>query len=369
MTQSPHSVISDAKKPKDMKSILYHRLILITAALILASGIMEAQKVERNVTKNFTYNPGTSLNIDAKFGNVNILESDDNTVVVEANIWVESDNEKLAKELAESLDAEISASSNDINVTSVFPPKLPSRNNTKFGIDFTIHAPAGINLSLDNKYGAVYLEKISGLAHIEVSYGTLKAQSLIHGRENDLNEVILNYSTGTIDKAGWMKINLAYSKLSISEAKAVVALSMYSGLVLDECSSIVVESKYDIYKIGEIKNYVGDLKYSNLSADEISEKFEISSSYSNVKIGEIGVNFKNIKIDNMRGSYKIGINAGASFTIKGEAIRGDIAVSGVDNLSEQIENADKYISGRYGSNPKANVNITVKEGKVRISVE
>ncbi len=352
-----------------MKSSLRLAAVLIALTLPVICQGLAAQRSERTVTREFKYTSGTTLNIDSKFGNINILNSDDNSITVVATLWANSDNKKLSDDLAGKLDAQISESGTDISISSVFPDKLPSRDNTQFGIDFTIHAPAAVAVNLKNRYGAVYIEDLSGLAMIDVSYGNLKAGSLSRGKENTLNEVNLSYSTGSISSVSWLKISLAYSKLNISEATALVALSKYSGLNLEECSSLVVESKYDTYKISELKNYVGDLRYSNLSADEIAGKFEITSSYSVVKVDEIGGNFESIKIDNTRGSYKLGISGKSSFTIEGEAKRGDISVDGIENLNKRVENDDKYISGSYGSNPKSTVNVVSTEGSVKIKVD
>ena len=352
-----------------MKTTSYlRRTSFIALNLLLFSSGLYAQRTERHITREFNYTSATRLSIESKFGNVNILNSDKEMVSVDATIWVTGGNQKLSDDLSGDLDAEITESDGTITVKSIFPDKLPSRNNTQFGIDFTIHVPESITLNLENKYGAVYIDNLSGPVNIDVSYGNLKIQSLNHGKENPLNEINLAYSTGSITSAEWLKLNLAYSKLTIGQATAVVALSKYSGLILDECSSLVVESKYDTYRTGELKNYVGDLKYSNLSAARITGKFEITSSYSVIKVEEIGDHFETVKIDNTRGSYKIGVSSGSSFTIEAEAKRGDISVNGVDDLNKRIENADKYISGKYGSNPTGKINVSSTEGSVQINV-
>ncbi len=352
-----------------MKSSVYCRILLVLAVLFPALLSLNGQSVERTISKSFSYVTGATLNVDAKFGNVNILTSDNKTIEVEALIWVKSDDKRVAEDLAAQLDAEISEDNGDINVRSEIPDRISSRENTKFGVDFTIHVPTSIALNLRSRYGAVYIEELAGLAKINVSYGNMKIQSLTHGKDGDLNEINLSYSTGSINEAAWLKLNLSYSKLSITEARAIVALSKYSGLSVDECSSLVVESNYDIYKVGEMKNYVGDLRYSNLTAEEITGKFEISSSYSVVKVGEFGDQFESIKIDNKGGSYKLGISAASSFNIKGEAKRGDISVDGMDNLTKKIENADKYISGSYGTGQKSEINIVATEGSVKINIK
>ncbi len=351
-----------------MKFSEFYLYVVLTVFLSLPANV-SAQRVERKITKDFPYDKNTSLSVDTKFGEVNILEGEGKSVIVEATIWVTSDNERLAEELQQEMEAKITESEGTISVSSVYPERIPSRNNTKFGIDFTIHAPPSITLELEHRYGPLYIERITGYSTIHLSYGTLKIQELLHGKDQPINNLQLDYSTGSISEAGWLKLNLSFSRLSIGEATAVVSLSRYSGLTVDECSSLVADSKYDTYKVGEMKNYVGDLRYSNLTADEVASKLEVESSYSTVKIGEIGSSFESVKIDNNRGSYRLGVSSASAFTIEGEAHRGDIQVNGMDNLNKRIENDDKYIYGSYGTNPHGKMNITSKEGSVKIIIE
>jgi hypothetical protein len=251
----------------------------------------------------------------------------------------------------------------------VIPDKMPSNERVKFSVDINIHAPSDINLTLSSKYGSVYIEELSGIAVIDISYGNIKIMELNRGNQKPLNKLNMSYSTGTIEEAGWLVTDLSYSKLSIEEASALVVLSKYSGLNIEECSSLVTESKYDTYRISELNNYVGEVKYGNLSIDELSTKFDINSSYSSIKIGEVDQNFESIRIENSRGSAKLTIDDGSSFKFYGEAKRGDISISGIDNINKRVENADKYYEGQHGTNQKSNVEIYSTEGSVKISVE
>jgi len=342
-------------------------LFLITLILTLSNG--NAQKLDKSFTESFKADKSTILEIDSKFGEVKIMTWDENSVEVNVDIWVESNREERAQELLSNLDAEVSASGERIIVKSVLPDKLNTRKDTKFRIDFTINAPPYVNLELSSKYGSVFVDEFSGHADISVSYGNMKVRELTRGKEKPLNHINLAYSSGSIEEAGWLKIDMSYSKISIDEATAIMAISKYSGLTLDEGSSLVIESKYDTYSLGELNNFLGEMKYGNLKIEELFKKFEIESAYSSVKVEEIGPDFELISIENSRGGYKIGISDQASFTLKGEAKRGDISVSGMENLNKRVENADKYIDGTYGSNPSATVNLEVKEGSIKIVLD
>lgn len=342
---------------------------LVFFSMALTIPMATGQKIEKNMKESFKADKSTLLDVDSKFGEVRILAWDKNEVEVNANIWVESKREDYAKELLSKLDAKITVADNKISVKSVIPDKLNTKKDTKFRIDFTINAPEYLNVDLSSKYGSAFIDELSGHANLHVAYGNLKIMELTRGQEKPLNTINLAYSTGNIQEAGWFKLDMSYSKLSIEEAQAVVAISKYSSFALEECSSLVIQSKYDTYSLGELNNFLGELKYGNLKIGELSKKLEIESAYTSVKVEEISSDFEMIKIDNSRGGFKLGISENASFNIKGTAIRGDIDVSGMDNLNRKVENANKYIDGTYGSNPGSTIDIEVKEGSVKIDLD
>lgn len=342
---------------------------LILIILLFTMSNSNAQKLEKSFTESFKTDKSTILEIDSKFGEVKIMTWDENSVEVNVDIWVESSREERAEELLSNLDAEVSSTDDRITVKSILPDKLNTRKDTKFRIDFTINAPPYINLELSSKYGTVFVDALGGHAHISVSYGNIKVRELSRGKEKPLNQINLAYSTGSIEEADWLKLDLSYSKISIDKATAIMAISKYSGFTLEEGSSLVIESKYDTYSMGELNNFLGEMKYGNLKIEELFKKLEIESAYSSVKVEEIGPEFELISIENSRGGYKLGIDDDASFILKGEAIRGDISITGMENLNKQVENADKYINGTYGSSPSATINLEVKEGSIKIVLD
>ncbi len=346
------------------KRIIYSMIILLCL-----SAELRAQRTEKNIEESFSVNAETILDIDSKFGEVRVLEWNEDRVEVKADIWVESNNKETAEKLLAELDAKISKTDNRIIVESILPPRLTTNKKTQFRIDFEILAPASIDLELSSKYGSAYLEKISGHADISIAYGNLKIRELHRENEKPLNSIDLAYSSGNIEEAGWLKMDLAYSKLSMSEAHALMAISRYSSLSVDETSSVVIDSKYDTYSLGELNNFLGEMKFGNLKIGEVRKQFDIESGYTSVGVEEITESFESVKIDNNRGGYKLGLSENASFTLNGYASRGDIVVEGMQGLNKKTENSDKYVEGSYGNNPKSKIEIDVKNGSVKIHLK
>lgn len=345
---------------------LYISLILLSFPFLSMNTF--SQRIEKKIDKSFTAQASTTISVESKFGEVRVLKSESSAIQVNAVMWVEGKNEKQAKELLSDMGVDISQTGSDISIKSNFPEISGSRNGLKFQIDITIEAPTQVNLNLKSRYGSTYIAEIDGLLNVDIAYGSLQAG--IFGRKNEkpLNQLNLSYSSASVENAGWLKTELAYSKLSITKANAIVAVSKYSVLSVEDCSSLATQSKYDTYKATRINNYVGNHSYCNVKITELSKLLEVTSSYTNVKVDMINAGFESIKVSNTRGNYRLGVSRKSSFTLNGAASRGEVAVNGMDKLEKRQENADKFISGQYGTNPTGKIELKSVEGSVIIDL-
>jgi hypothetical protein len=347
------------------------RINLTLVFLILFTTIISAQLAERVIKEEYNADQETILNIDSKFGQVEILNWTKPLISVEVRLKVESDHQDYADETLQKLNAELTQNGNEIFIKTIVEDKITStsRRKVKFSVDYTIYAPEWINVKLLNKYGSVFIEVIDGMADINVQYGSLNIRKL--GRENvkPLNQLSLAYSKGSIENASWLKANLAYSKLSIEDGQAIICISKYSSLSSENVNSLVVDSKYDTHSVNTIRNFAGEMKYSNLKMGEMSGKMSINSSYTNVKVDKIMSDFESLAIENVRGGYRVGISENASFNLNGEAYRGDITVDGMDNLNRKVINSDKTVWGTFGEKAiKGEINIVTRDGGVKVVV-
>lgn len=352
-----------------MKKNFILRNLAIIALLIFTSGLSAQTRVERNLEKEYNVAENSSIIVNSKFGEVKVLSWEKNSVKVTASIWVTNPKESTAQNFLEKLDVEIGQSGNEIFVKSVFPDKMNTGKDTKFQIDFTIHAPKNINLDIDSRYGTLFIDENSGIVSLDVRYGNATIGTLTRGKEKPLNEINLAYSTANIEQAGWLKMDNSYSKANIAEARAIVIISKYSGLSVEDCSSIVSNSKYDSYRFGILNNFNGELKYSNIKIEELSKKFEYTGNYSSVNIDRLNKSFELVKIDNTYGGVKIGIDDDASFRFSGTAVRADIIVPGLEVSSKKVENTTKIIEGNKGNNPTSSIEVITKQGNVKFYID
>jgi hypothetical protein len=229
--------------------------------------------------------------------------------------------------------------------------------------------PKTIPLTLSNKYGSVFINELASTSTIDVKYGKLTANKILHDSQQPLTKVVLGYSNATIQECKWVKMDIKYSKIQIAQSKAIIMQSKYSKIYVDNGSSLICESKYDTYELGKLANLVALAGYTHFKMAELSNKLQIESKYSDVEIDNVPAGFEQIKIDNSYGSYKIGITQDASYRIDGNARYCKINYP-EDNgrVNRFNENNEMKVNGLIGRDERTKSSVIVNSnyGNIRL---
>jgi hypothetical protein len=358
-------------KEKVLKCIIAQ----ITFQLLLIS-LINAQdnQFKKNYDKVYEVNETTSLEISNKYGNVDIKDWDRESVSIAVEVKAIVSNENKAQNILDNIDVVFTESGSTIRVETIFAKefknafKLWNGDKRKYEINYTVHMPPTVPLNLFNKYGSVFINELSSTSNIEVRYGTLKANRIIHNDEKPLTQIILAYSDASIEDCKYSKIDIKYSKLQISASKALVVMSKYSKIFIDEGTSLVSNARYDNYRIGKLQNFVIETGYTNFKISEIKNKLQSDSKYSDFKIDYMPAGFEKIGINNKYGNYKIGIDKDASYNIEGHARYGDINYPDNSEVDAIKNKTELKVKGSVGSdkNSGSAVSINTSYGTIRL---
>lgn len=353
-----------------------HRISVATIllAFVFTATMVAQEKVGKELQKTFKVADNSKLSIINKYGNIDIKNSNNSTIDVLAQVTYEGISDEKAQELMSMISIENRTEGNNIYFETKyddnFGQKLNRINNgnKSFEVNYTVNMPHTVSVDLSNKYGNIFVDKISAASKIAVKYGKLKANDISSVNKSPMTEVILGYSDATIEICSWLKLTMKYSKVQVEESKALVVLSKYSKVFVERGSSIVTESKYDTYEIGSIANFVTDAAYSDFRFKSIGKKLHSDTKYSDVKVNYMPAGFENIRITNSYGSYNINIEEGASYKLKGIAKYGSISYPDNSRVNQFKENTSQEVEGRVGSNenPEAKVIIDTKYGAVKL---
>ena len=112
--------------------------------------------------------------------------------------------------------------------------------DSRVEINYYITIPEYLNLKIENKYGDVYMEDITGDFSISLSNGSFKANSL--GKNSTLN---LTFCDATINSLTSGKIDASFSEISSNEFGDVTINSISSKYEIKKAGTITIESRRD----------------------------------------------------------------------------------------------------------------------------
>jgi hypothetical protein len=325
--------------------------------------------------KDFATTAATQLEIVNKYGDVDIKDWNNASIAIEVKVIVRCENKEKADRIFYYILINFEQEGEIIRATTEFKDNISdffrgfNEDEKSLEINYSVFMPKTIPLNLSNKYGSVFINELASTSTIDVKYGKLTANKILHDSEQPLTKLVLGYSNATVQECKWVKLDIKYSKILIAQSKAIIVQSKYSKVYVDNGTSLICESKYDTYGLGKLNNMVANAGYTHFKIKELDNKLQIESKYSDVEIDDVPAGFELIKVDNSYGSYKIGIAPDASYRIDGYARYCKINYpednARVDRFNE---NTEMKVNGQIGRDEgtKSSVVVNSSYGNVKL---
>jgi hypothetical protein len=359
-----------------MKTSIFNlKACTLLVTLTVSAGILAQGPFTKEIKKEFAVNPNTQLEVVNKYGNVDIVNRADASLSIEVIVKVNIRDKERAEDLLKMIDINISQEGDQIKaITDIgedFGKYFRGFNSDNGGleINYKVSMPKTVPVNLSNKYGNVFIDELTSTSTIDVKYGKLTANKILHDSKEPLTKVYLSYSNGSIQETRWIELDIKYSKINITDSKALAILSKYSKVFVTNASSIVSESKYDSYEIGKLNNFITTAAYGHFTINSLSGKLQVETKYSDVIVDRISADFEGIKIDNSYGTYKLGIDPAASYKINGYSKYCSIVYPENNAKVNRLnENNEMKVNGIIGNaqNAKSEVSVTSHYGNIRL---
>ena len=332
------------------------RVLFLLIPIYLVSQVTFCQdKQVKKFKKVYPVTKNTLLQLNNKYGNIDIRDWDKNEISIEVTIVLENVSSQRAEQIFDKVNIVFSTEGDVISVATDYDEEFFRMVNKdqfmqekKFEVNYLVMMPANVKTETLNKYGNIFINKLASASTIQLKYGSLKINQILAKDKDNMALVDMAYSKGTIEDCEWLKILSKYSQLSIEKSRALIVISKYSKLNIEKGSSLICESKYDGYEIGELVNFVTEAQYSNFRFDEISRKIDMETKYTDVKVYRVPAGFESISIENSYGSIKINIDPSASYTLKGNAKYAKISYPDNSRVSRFQDNNELRIDGTVG---------------------
>ncbi len=297
----------------------------LTLLVLFCAATMHAQDTEkhRTINKAFAVRPNTKIQIENKYGSIEVHNWEKDSVKFEINISVVGD--KIAKVLKtfEYIDVELFESKSYISAKTVFENDKNSfwtditdltnsilKGGNSSEINYTVYMPKSNPLEIRNKFGNVYLDNRLAASVINISDGDLKAN-------NFSGDLELHFSNGTayLDKINNAYIESNYAEFSIIEVDELTLDSKSSTIRCDKIGVLNLNSKRDKLYLGELSVVKGEFSLSFVGLDYLTKELSLKTNFGDMIIGQVTNNFNLINISGRNTAISSTFKNDASFNI------------------------------------------------------
>ncbi len=356
-----------------MKSIYKITFLALFIPLIaFANNDKKKHEKSRTIKKEFSVNKDAKVALNNRYGNLNITTWDKNRVEIEVTITVKGNDLDAIEDKLSSIDVEFNSSSSLVEATTVFESRKSNwswwgkSNNTNYQINYVVKMPITNSVDLDNDYGSIYLDNLSGKADINCDYGKISIGEL-SASNNNIN---LDYCSSS--NINYMKngdVNVDYSKLTIETSQDLDINADYSTIKLEKTDNVNFNTDYGSISIDDAKSVKGNSDYVSMKFGTIRKNLNIDADYGSVTIKNLAKGFENVTLSTQYTGIKIGVASDAVFNFEI-----DLQYAGFKRDDEKVDiyksiskTTKKYYEGKYGKgNTNSTVNIKSQYGGVSI---
>jgi hypothetical protein len=352
-------------------------IILILCQLLYRPGSSQGTSEIRNFIKTLPVGKETTLEVYNKYGTIQVTQWNKDSAMVRSEIKaVASNKEKLAK-MFDGISISMTESKYQIKAETEFTQNIGMlfenfkgmtskliSYDSRVEINYYITIPEYLNLKIENKYGDVYMEDITGDFSISLSNGSFKANSL--GKNSSLN---LAFCDATINSIASGKIDASFSEISSKELGDITINSISSKYEIKKAAVVTIESRRDKFFIDNIKTIKGTSYFTDFNIKNLSREASLSTRYGNLEIDPIEIGFESVNLNTGYTDVSLGFEPGSSYNIDIRHLNAFVVISDKSAKTEKkILNDDKkeYItSGTAGPHPgSSKVSIDATHGDI-----
>jgi len=257
---------------------------------------------ERDFDKTFVSGQNDRVQIVNKYGEVIVRTWDSDSVKFDVLVRAEGKNREVVNRSMDRVDIRFRKVGSIISaVTSVSKGKgffggVVSEvegvmGNNKLKIDYQIWLPKGVLLSIENKFGDVYLTDLTNKVDLDVSHGDIKAGDLTESL--NLKHSFGKASFGIIGDA---IVSLRGSEIDFEEAQSINFESGSSEIRIDKVSNAQFNSRNDKIRLLDAHEVLCEGSFTDLIIDRLRGSSRMDFSYGDIYLSRIDKDFNSIDI-------------------------------------------------------------------------
>lgn len=286
-------------------SVMNYKNLVLILSLIFMCGQLSAQLYDETIheSKSFKVSAVTTVEISNKYGKIHIHPWEKDSVKFDIEINIQADSKTKFDKLKGGIDFDFTGTDYYVMAKTEVGSKYTSlldelkgltneisdmfsATESDLKINYDVYLPDYVNLSINNKYGDVYMNTHKGDFEIELAYGDFKANKLLGE-----THIELNFGDCFIYEVNKAKLVVSYSEFQIKKAKQLTINSKSSKLDLDEVEVLKLISKRDKYYVDHLSSLFGETSFSEFWVYNLNSQVNLNMRYGHLKLESVKDSF------------------------------------------------------------------------------
>lgn len=282
------------------------RIWIYSLALALSTVSMAQVSLEETYQESFFIEDEASVDITNKYGDVIVNTWFKDSVKMKVLLRADGKTRSVvAKELSR-VDIDIRQIGNLISGTTkldqgksrgLLGDLLDQVNDysqsmiggKKIKIDYEIWLPEEVDISIENKFGDVYLSTLSGNVSIDLSHGDLRGNKIT-------SDLVMDHSFGKhrFDHVEQGNFTLRGIESKIKTGTKLNIESSSSEMDFGDIEFVQINSRNDKIDIDQVRNMVGEGSFTDLELEMALSDISVDFDYGEIFINRIAKDFGKI---------------------------------------------------------------------------
>jgi hypothetical protein len=363
------------RTPKKIIQVLFFLTITVGIPVLLTAQVYSEK---REQGKSFKLKNGTTVSISNKYGNVNVMPWEKDSVRIEVSMSAQSKQAAKVVKILSSIDCEMISTATNISVRTVFYDNsatfwkdvvsyagqvINTSNNLQ--INYTVFIPETVPLKIDNKFGNIYMDSYSANVDILLSNGDIQARNF-----NKTLKLKLEFGSASLQDVVDAQLSINYSDITCGKINTLNLNSRSSTIEMEEAGTIEIASSRDKLVVKKCTSIIGDASFSRIRINELESMCTMDTKYGELRLNSILRNFRTIQVKSEYTDIFLGINPGTNYSM-------DLLYDSKTNLniSTQINSQLKketlndksgtvQASGDIGKPGNSHISLSAKSGAI-----
>jgi len=298
-------------------------LVLVLLLLLPAGLQAQDHTARRSVERTFAVSRESTLEIQNKYGQIQVVTWDRDSAQIRVDMKLTESSASKLRKLKDDVSIQFSKTGSYLLARSRFESEkgriareLKSIGTTITGsnkhveINYTLYIPEYLDIVLNNKFGDIYMDNLTGNVEVILSNGVINADHL-----EGSTSISLSFGNGLIRSMGSGSMNLNYSDMTLGDASQLDLVSKSSTLNADSVNVLKINSRRDKLNFQQVEYLYGNSDFTQVRIYDFLKESDVYMKYGKLTMDRVVPGFSKIYVESEYTDISLAFEKESAFAV------------------------------------------------------